>query len=85
MNVTVEAIERCEGSVTVARGIDDDGFIIRFAGDARPLAAIAEALEAGEDVEVELEDWQILRRWQPITTTEDYDKALRERLRGYTS
>lgn len=63
MNVTVECIERYEGSVTVARGITDEGDYVSFAGDARPMAAIADALEQGEDVEVEIDAWQVLYRW----------------------
>jgi hypothetical protein len=47
---------------TVATGeaVDAIGRAILFAGDWRPMRTIAEALEAGEVVEVALEDWQVL-------------------------
>lgn len=59
MNVHVLQVEPA-GSVAIGTGLDDDGKTVRFGGDWRPMADIAQALEAGEDVEVELEGWQIL-------------------------
>lgn len=51
-----------EGSVVVLAGEDEDGTTWYFAADHRPAWAIVEALEAGEDVEVEVEEWQLMGR-----------------------
>jgi hypothetical protein len=52
---------------TIATGeaVDAVGRAILFAGDWRPMLAIAEALEAGEPIEVYLEDWQIIAWRRP--------------------
>lgn len=41
-------------------GVDDEGNLIQFAGDHREVRHICEALEAGEEVECEVEDYLIL-------------------------
>ena len=48
------------GSIGYGVGLDEEGRRIRFAGDWRPIEALAEALDAGEVVEAEVEGWQIL-------------------------
>lgn len=40
----------------------ETGEDIVFAGDHRPMRGLAEAVQSGESVEVELEPWQILER-----------------------
>lgn len=47
-------------TVGTAVGVDDEGVHWRFAVDHRPCAAIVEALESGEEVLVDVEDWQLL-------------------------
>jgi len=42
-------------------GVDENGREVHFAGDHRPLRDIGEALEAGAEVVVDLEQWQVLR------------------------
>jgi hypothetical protein len=63
MKVIVTSVEDYWGS-TITHGagihVTDDGVeVVHFAGDWRPMRNIAEALHAGDQVEVELEDWQI--------------------------
>jgi len=47
---------------TVATGeaVDAIGRAISFAGDWRAMMAVAEAIEAGEEVEVYIRSWQML-------------------------
>ncbi len=64
--VTVHRIALVPGcTVGTGVGLDADGNEITFAGDWRPLLQCAEALEAGKDVEVYLEDWQIIAWRRP--------------------
>ena len=61
MRVSVSCVTYDGGSVATATGTDmETGDWVTFAGDHRPMMAIAEALATGEDVEVDVEDWQIL-------------------------
>ena len=46
-------------------GLDADGNEVTFAADWRPALALAEALAAGEEVEVLFEDWQVLAWRRP--------------------
>ncbi len=60
-SVTVTTIQITPGcTVALGEGLDECGRAVSFAGDWRPMRAIAEALEAGEPVEVYLDDWQVL-------------------------
>lgn len=62
MLATVTSIEPPDGStVTTGTAIEvETDRQVKFACDWRPALAIHAALEDGEDVEVELEPWQIL-------------------------
>lgn len=57
---TVERIESDHGSIIVGIARDSEGKLWRFGGDHRPMQHIVDALAAGELVEVELDDWQLL-------------------------
>ncbi len=46
--------------ISTGRALDETGQPLVFAGDWRTMLAIAEALEAGEEVQVYLEDRQIV-------------------------
>lgn len=61
LRVTVTRIDLVPGC-TVATGVghDADGNEITFGADWRRALALAEALEAGEEVEIVLDDWQII-------------------------
>lgn len=62
MRVSVTCVTYGGGTVATAIGTDmETGDWVTFAGDARPMMDIGEALAAGEDVEVDVEPWQILR------------------------
>lgn len=61
MGITVTDVVADHGSVVVLRGIEHEtDRTVTFAVDHRLAQAITEALAAGEDVEVDVEDWQIL-------------------------
>ena len=60
MRVEVTAVDYSSGGIAVGHGLNDQLETVIFAGDWRPMLQIAEALDDGEIVEVELEDWQIL-------------------------
>jgi len=59
--VTLSRIDLVPGC-TVATGVghDAEGNEITFAADRRPASALAEALAAGELVDVLLDGWQVL-------------------------
>lgn len=65
--ITVTEVVADHGSVVLMRGIEHEtDRTITFACDHRPAQAIADALAAGEDVEVfDVEDWQIMSVGQP--------------------
>ena len=57
----VTSVKVLPGStISTGRALDDEGRALIFAGDWRAMLAIAEALEAGEEVQVYLEHWQVL-------------------------
>jgi len=62
MLLTVEGLHPASdgGSVTLLLAHEEDGTPHTVASDWRPAQDILNALEAGEHVEVEVEDWQIL-------------------------
>lgn len=63
LRVSLTNVQLMPGStVALGEGIDERGRVVSFAGDWRPMLAIAEALEAGEEVQVYLDGWQILSR-----------------------
>ncbi len=47
-------------TVALGEGLDECGRAVSFAGDWRPMLAIAEALDRGEPVEAHLDDWQVI-------------------------
>ena len=49
-----------QGSVAIGVGTDEEGREVRFAGDHRPMAHLAEHIEVEGPTDVEVEDWQIL-------------------------
>lgn len=66
LHVTVTRVQIKPGcTVALGEGIDDCGRVVSFAGDWRPMLAIAEALEVGESVEVSLDWWQVISLRQP--------------------
>jgi hypothetical protein len=61
LSVTVTHVHMTPGcTVALGEGIDQRGRAVSFAGDWRPMLALAEALDAGEVVEVTLGQWQVL-------------------------
>lgn len=61
LHVTVTHVQitpRC--TVALGWGLDECGRAISFAGDWRPMLAVAEALDRGEPVKVYLDHWQII-------------------------
>ena len=59
--VTLSRIDLVPGcTVATGVGLDVDGNEVTFAADWRPALALADALAAGDAVEVLLEDWQVL-------------------------
>jgi hypothetical protein len=59
MKLTVTRVEYTGGTIATGWGLDADGDEVRFSGDWRPLRDIAEALEAGEDVQVDVPGWAL--------------------------
>lgn len=61
MKVQVTDVTYEAGStIAIGYGTDEDGKQVRFAGDWRPMRDIAQALNIGEYVEVEVADWQLI-------------------------
>jgi hypothetical protein len=60
IELTVTEIVRDEGTVVLFRGDRENGSPVTFAVDRRPAYDIANALAAGEFVEVEIESWQVV-------------------------
>ena len=58
--LTVDGLVSDEGSILVLSGIDEQGTCFWFAADHRAGHSIMEAFAEGEEVEVEVESWQIL-------------------------
>src|SRR5262245_37342839 len=59
--VTLTRVQIMPGStVALGEGYDSCGRALSFAGDWRPMLDLAEALEAGEAVEVTFDHWQVL-------------------------
>ena len=64
--VSVTQVQIMPGcTVTLGEGLDECGRAVSFAGDWRPMLAIAQALDRGEAVEVYLADWQVLAWRRP--------------------
>ena len=68
--ITVTEVLADHGSVVLMRGIEHEtDRVVTFAVDHRPAQHIADALAAGEDVEVyDVEDWQVMSAGQPQAT-----------------
>lgn len=47
-------------SVWTGRGTDENGRVIRFAGDWRPMRDLAQALEVEPEIPVEVPWWSVL-------------------------
>lgn len=61
MNLTLTALEPHPGeTVWVGYGTDEDGVEHRFGIDHRPAMDIEAAMEAGEDITVSVEPWQLM-------------------------
>lgn len=60
MLVLVHSVETTSGSLAIGEGVDESEDFVRFVGEPRMMSAIGEAIEAGEDVEVDVEEWQIV-------------------------
>ena len=59
-NLTVIYVEPPNGSVRIGIGIDESGHQVRFVGEPRAMADIAESLDNAEDTEITIEDWQVI-------------------------
>ena len=62
LTVSVERVTIPAGStIGYGLGVDEQGNLVRFVGDHRPLRQLGEALAgADEPIEVEVADWQVL-------------------------
>jgi hypothetical protein len=61
MLVFAESVHLNGSSVGFGRGVDEEGNEVFFAGGWRAMYALGEAIEeAGEPLEVHLEEWQVL-------------------------
>lgn len=61
MKVTVTRVSwNGASTVAIGEGVAEDGTPVRFAGDWRPMRDIAIALESGDEVEANVESWQVL-------------------------
>jgi len=60
MFLTIESVTRSGASVWTAVGVDAEGQRHRFAGDWRPMRDVADAIDAGEVIEIDVSDWQLL-------------------------
>lgn len=62
MSITVSVTSVVpNGSIAIAFGTNvETGKKVSFGGDWRPLRDVAEAIDNGEYVEVEVEEWQLL-------------------------
>ncbi len=61
MRLTVVEVEvPAMSTVGIALGVDENNVRWMFAGDHRPMAALAEALGNGEEVIVEVGDYQVI-------------------------
>lgn len=61
MRLTVTEPVADHGSIVMLRGIEHEtDRVVTFAADHRPAQDIVNALADGEDVEVEIEDWQVM-------------------------
>jgi hypothetical protein len=69
MTVIVDSIH-VAGHSTIAYGVgrSERDELVHFAGDWRPMLRILEAVQAGEEVTVELEPWQIVAVIPPEST-----------------
>ena len=47
-------------SLGYGEGETEDGRAVRFAGDHRSMQHLGEAINSGEEVEVEIEPWQVV-------------------------
>jgi hypothetical protein len=62
MRLTVTGVESDQGSIVLLQGIEyETDREVVFGADHRPAQDIIWALEQGEDVEVEIEGWQVVR------------------------
>lgn len=61
-SITITGLVSNQGTIVVFEGETDDGVIVQFGVDWRPARDIAQALEEGEIIEVDVADWQILSR-----------------------
>lgn len=62
MLLNVTSVNGFFGSITFGTGVTEDGLQeVTFAGDARPMAALADDLAAGEAAMVSVEPWQIIQ------------------------
>lgn len=61
MRLTVTEPVADHGTIVLMQGIEiETDRVVTFACDHRPAQDIVNALAAGEDVEVEIEDWQVM-------------------------
>lgn len=60
MRVTVESVFYRGGSLAVGKGANEQGEDVYFGGDWREMRDIGNAIDAGEEVQIELESWQLI-------------------------
>ena len=59
--IQVESVS-IDGTIGQGRGLDvETGQRVVFGGDWRPMQALGEAVDDGEEPLVEIEEWQVLR------------------------
>jgi hypothetical protein len=73
MIVYVEDVESFnpQGTVTRAVGTTEDGSVVIFAGDWRPMRDLQAYVEEEGGVDVEVEDWAVLSVTSPDPDTND--------------
>lgn len=64
-----------EGTVVQITGTGEDGQRVTFAGDARSMSHVLEALVSGDEpeVDVQVEDWQVLSRETALSPAQARD------------
>lgn len=61
MLINLTQLVRDEGSVVVFEGLDNEGLLVTFGVDHRTAQDLVNLLEAGEDPDVEVPEWSILK------------------------
>lgn len=60
LTIVCDRVELQAGTVAVGVGHDEEGHVVRFAGDSHVLHELAETLNDERSVPVEIEPWQLV-------------------------